>query len=181
MIEKIVKILNNGGVVVLPTDTVYGIFAISDNKKAIKKIYEIKKRYYKKPLQIFLQDKKLIKKYAIVNKYNEKYINKFLPGKYTLILKIRKIFKKKFKFLKCDTIGIRVIKYKLLNDILKKINSPLVATSANFSGDKTPVKFQDINKEILSKVGFYVKNDKIVSGIPSRVINVTGKEIKILR
>ncbi len=181
MIDKIIDILNKGGVVILPTDTVYGIFAISDNEKAINKIYKIKKRDYKKPLQIFLPDKKAIKKYAIVNKHNEKYINNFLPGKYTLIFKIRKTFKRKFKFIKGDTIGIRVIKYKLLNDILKKIKKPLAATSANLSGDKTPVKFRDINKEILNRVDFFIKNDDIVSGTASSVIDVKGKEIKILR
>ncbi len=181
MITNIVNILNRGGIVILPTDTVYGIFALSDNKKAINKIYDIKKRDYKKPLQIFLPDIKSIKKYAIINKNNKKYIDKFLPGKYTLIFKIRKKNKKKFIFLKDDTIGIRVIKYRVLNEILKKLNKPLAATSANFSGDKTPCKFSEINKKIIESVDYFLKDDSVVSGKPSRVIDVSGKEIKVLR
>ena len=180
LVDKTVKILKEGGIVILPTDTVYGIFGLSDNKKAINKIYRIKKRDRNKPFQIFLASKNEIKKYAILNT-NKKFINKYLPGKYTLIFKIKKDKKRKFPFINGNTIGIRIIKYGLLNKIIKKIKKPLAATSANLSGMPSPKSFNEINGEILGKVDFYIKDDSIVSGTPSGVIDVSEGFEKVLR
>lgn len=177
-IKKAVNLLLKGEVVILPTDTVYGLFGRAFDKNAGKKIYRIKGRDFVKPLQVFLSKKSDIFKYCQVNEKQKKYIDKYLPGPYTLILKLKKNQKKLFCFLK-DTIGIRIIKNKLLNEIIKK-TGPLAASSANFSGQPTPVKFKDINKNIVKKV-FFIKNDKFVKGKSSTVIDITGEEIKIIR
>ncbi len=177
--QFIIELLNSGGVVILPTDTVYGFFCSALNQFAVKRIYKIKGRDFSKPLQVFLCDKKQIKEYCYLNKKQIKYINKYLPGPYTLILKLRKTSRKLFPFLK-ETAGIRIIKSSFLNDIIKK-TGPLAATSANISGKKTPVFFDDISKIILKKVDFALKNDRFIKGKPSTVIDLTRNSLNIIR
>ena len=179
MTKKIIKLLLSGGIVILPTDTVYGIFCSALNKQAVNKIYKIKGRNFNKPLQVFFSDKNQIKKYCKLNSTQIKYIKKYLPGPYTFVLKLKKTAKKTFSFLK-NTIGIRIIKYNLLNNIIKK-TGPLAATSANISGKKTPVFFDDISKMLKNKVDFALKNDRFIKGNPSTVIDLTRNSLNVLR
>jgi len=180
VIKEIIQILNNGGVVILPTDTVYGFFCRANNKQAVKKIYKIKGRDFKRPLQVFLPGAGSIARYAVLDKGKRGFIKKHLPGPYTIILNLRATMKKRFVFLKAGTIGIRVVKIPFLKKILRS-TGPLAATSANLSGGKTPVKFDDISWELRSKAGICLINDRIVKGTSSRVIDLTGKKPEILR
>ncbi|MCX8092901.1 MAG: L-threonylcarbamoyladenylate synthase [Candidatus Goldbacteria bacterium] len=177
-IFEVIKKLKKGEVIILPTDTVYGLFCRAFDKQAVKKIYKIKGRDFSKPLQVFLSKKTEIFKYCKLNNRQKKYINKYLPGPYTLILELRDKYKKFFSFLK-DTIGVRIIKYKLLNEIIKK-TGPLAATSANLSGEPTPVKYNDIHPVLLEKL-FAFQDDSIVRGKASQVIDLTGEKLVILR
>jgi len=180
-IPEISKILNNHGVAVLPTDTVYGIFAKATDSRAVARIFRIKKRDKNKPLQVFLPDIKSIKKYAKLKPADNKIIKKLLPGPYTLVFKLKPQYKKVFSFLPGGTIGIRVIKSPMINRLMKETGSPLCATSANFSGGKTPVLFRDIEKKLLKQCDGYIKDDSFVSGDPSCVVDFNCREVKILR
>lgn len=179
MIKKIIKLLNSGAVIILPTDTVYGIFCSAFNKSAVRKIYKIKGRDFSKPLQVFLAGKNQIKQYCDLNNNQIKYINKYLPGPYTLIFNLKDSAKRLFSFLK-DTIGIRIIKYGYLKYIIKE-TGPLAATSANLSGTKTPVLFSDIPQKILKNADFALENNKIIKGKASSIIDLTRDSIKIIR
>jgi len=177
--KKIIKIIKSGGVVILPTDTVYGIFCSAFDKKEVKKIYKIKGRDFSKPLQVFFSEKKSLKKYCVFNKKQKIFLNKHLPGPYTLIFKLKPQIKKLFSFLQ-DTIGVRIIKSRFLNQIIK-YTGILAATSANISGDKTPVLFNDISKSIIKKVDYFIIDDNLIKGKPSKVIDLTDNKMKILR
>ncbi len=133
-IKDITAALKKGGVVILPTDTVYGIFCSALSKKGVSAVYKIKGRDNKKPLQVFLSDVSSIHEYAEITPAQEIQIGKMLPGPYTLILKLNPSHKRTFSFLKTGTIGVRVIKSDVLSSILKEMASPLAATSANISG-----------------------------------------------
>src|SRR3990167_204512 len=119
-------LLKKGGVVVCSTDTVYGFLADASNKKAVEKIYKIKKRPKSKPLSVFVKDIKIAKEIAIIDEKQEKRLKKYWPGKYTFILKL-KVESRKLKVfgIKKNSIALRIPKYKFLNDLLKKINRPL--------------------------------------------------------
>lgn len=133
-LNEAVTILNKGGVVICPTDTIYGFLADATNKKAVEKIYKIKKRPRSKPLPIFVKDLKMAKELAEIDDRQEKILKKYWPGKYTFVLKAKNQKpKSKIYGINKDTIAIRVPKYKFLNDLLKKINKPLVQTSVNIS------------------------------------------------
>src|SRR3990167_9759980 len=125
-LKKAITVIKSGGVVICPTDTVYGFLADATNKKAVEKIYKIKKRPKSKPLSVFVKDIKMAKEIAIIDEKQEKRLKKYWPGKYTFILKL-KVESRKLKVfgIKKNSIALRIPKYKFLNDLLKKINRPL--------------------------------------------------------
>ena len=111
-LNEAIKFLENGGVVVCPTDTVYGFLADASNKKAVAKIYKIKKRPESKPLAVFVKDLKMAKGLADINEKQEKSVKSKWPGKYTFVLNRKKI--KLYDGGK-NTIALRLPKYKFLN------------------------------------------------------------------
>jgi len=185
-LKKIIKIAINlirqGEVLVCPTDTVYGLVADATNKKAVKKLFKIKKRKSKNALPIFVKDLKMAKRFSEINKEKEKILRKVWPGKVTVILKK----KKGVKIFGVDrkTIGLRIPNYKLVKILLSKIKKPLTGTSANISGKPASTKIKAVisqfkNKEDLPDLILSVGNLK--KSLPSTVIDLTSKKFKILR
>jgi len=143
-IKEIVAALKNGAVLVLPTDTVYGLVCDATNKKATEKIFKIKKRPKSKPLPVFVKDIKMAKELAEITKDQEKILNKKWPGRYTFVLKRKK--GEKLYGVDKNTIALRIPKYKFLNDLFKKIDKPLVQTSVNISGQPSLNNIKEIIK-----------------------------------
>ena len=194
--SRAAKAIKEGIVVVFPTDTVYGFLADAFNKKAVNKIFKIKKRPRSKPLAVFVKDLKMAKKLAYIDEpasakgygeaKQEKILKKYWPGKFTFILKARKIETRSLLNLtlgKGGTIALRIPKYKFLNDLLKKINRPLAQTSVNISGKPALSKISDIKEfigrsdlPILVIDGGDLKKSKL-----SRIIDFTAKTLTRLR
>ena len=150
-LDEAVSALKVGGVVICPTDTVYGFLADAGNKKAVEKIFKIKKRPGSKPLPVFVKDLKMAKELAEINERQEKILKKRWPGKYTFVFKSKRrpdLFLSLTKFSERSglpqTIALRIPQYKFLNNLLKKINRPLAQTSANVSGEPAMAKISDI-------------------------------------
>ena len=177
-INDVSKILKSGGLAILPAGTVYGIFCRADEYAAVRRIYALKARDEKKPLQVFPGSVDKISKYAYVGKNKIKTIKKFLPGPYTIILKSRKALP---ALAGGHTIGIRVARGALINSVVRKVKAPLAATSANISGESPPKKFKDIKKEVLNSVDCALKKDTAVSGRPSDIIDLTGERVEALK
>ncbi|MCX6718148.1 MAG: L-threonylcarbamoyladenylate synthase [Candidatus Staskawiczbacteria bacterium] len=176
-IKKIVTALENGAVVVCPTDTVYGFLADATNKKAVDRIYKIKKRSKTKPLPVFVKDFKMAKELAEIDEKHAKALKSKWPGKYTFILN-----KKKVKLYGTDknTIALRIPKYKFLNDLLKKINKPLVQTSVNISGNSTLAKISDIIEQFGKYDIIIIDAGNLKKSKPSKIIDLTNNN-KIIR
>ena len=141
IIEKAVEILKNGGVIICPTDTVYGILADATNIKAVKKVFDIKNRPKDKSVPTFVKDIKMAKGLAKIDKEQESFLKKAWPGKVTMILEVKKNCKL-VKLLYKDTVGLRIPDYDLVNKIIKKVNKPLTGTSANISDKPASVKIK---------------------------------------
>lgn len=185
-LNSAIKILRNGGIVICPTDTVYGFLADASNKKAVAKIYKIKKRAKSKPLSLFVKDITMAKGLAEIDGRQLKTLKKYWPGKYTFILKrnyTRKLtaVKKSVYGISSDTIALRIPKYKFLNDLLKKIDRPLVQTSVNISGESPFLKMDDIISTFNTKDILFINGGNIKKGKPSRIIDLTHDKINILR
>jgi len=170
--------IKKGGVVVFPTDTVYGIGCDPYNKDAINKIYKIKGREATKQLPILGYSKKEIKEIAYFDENSEKISDKFWPGPLTLILKVKD---KKIE----ETLGlqgkiaVRVPNHPCVQSLLEKCKL-LVGTSANFSGQPS---FND-SKEIIGKFAGYdvlLDGEKIVDSGESTIIEFEGNKLKVVR
>jgi L-threonylcarbamoyladenylate synthase len=168
-INEAIEFLNNGRVVIFPTDTVYGFLADLHNSKAIEKIFKIKKRAKSKPLPVFIKDTKTARELAEISKEQEKILKKYWPGKHTFVLDGKN---------KKGTIALRIPKYKPLNNLLKKINKPLAQTSVNVSGRPELNKISDIKKTFDKEGILIVDAGNLPKRKPSSIINLTeGKKI----
>jgi L-threonylcarbamoyladenylate synthase len=182
-IEESIKVIEENGVIVFPTDTVYGLVCDATNQKAIQKLFQIKKRDLKKPIPVFVKDIEMAKQIAMVDEKQESFLKKIWPGKVTVILRAKIDFPEGVLG-KDKTIGLRIPDYAPLNALFNKINKPLSGTSANLAGEPSSLDINDIITQF--------KNEKfqpdlvIDAGMlelskPSTVIDLTGKKLKILR
>ena len=181
-LNEAVKVIKKGGVVVFPTDTVYGLIADAKNKTAVKKIFKVKKRSFKKPLPVFVKDLKMAKGLVKIDKKQEKILKKCWPGKVTVILKAKLTKFPKGIISKDKKIGLRIPDYKFLNILLRKLNRPLAETSANISGKRASIKIKEVFKQFERR---RYQPDLVFDGgnlrisLPSTVVDLI--DFKILR
>ena len=173
VIDEAVKVLADGGVILYPTDTVDGLGANIFNRKAVKKVYKIKKRSYLKPVSLLVSSKDAIPLVSKASLNQLNFIDKYLPGPYTFILKKSKIVPRHLTSGSVN-VGVRVPKSEIACSLAKIF--PITTTSANLSNKDT----LDTPEEILKQLGFEV--DLIIdvgplkSGNPSTIIDLTGEE-----
>ena len=153
-INQTVKVLESGGVILCPTDTIWGIGCDATNENAIKKIYKIKKRQENKPLILLIHDIHLLEKYiSSVPKIAYELINKSTQPT-TIIYEKPRLLPE--ILVRQNTIGIRVVKNHAINMILKKINKPITSTSANISNTTHAMNFSEIDIYIKNNVDYIV-------------------------
>ncbi|MEC5158348.1 L-threonylcarbamoyladenylate synthase [Chryseobacterium sp. MP_3.2] len=180
--EKLIETLKSGGTILYPTDTIWGIGCDATNVEAINKIFEIKKRDQNKSMIILVESEKRLQDIVEVPEIAWE-IMELSEKPVTLIYDNPKGLPKEM-LAEDGSIGIRLVKDLYLKKIITKLNSPLVSTSANFSGEKSPLKFSDISKEIVSAVDFVAEenHDKISEFSGSSVIRLwKDGRIKVLR
>lgn len=171
-LKKAASILRNGGLVAFPTETVYGLGANMLDKDAIKKVYRIKNRPQNKPLTIHMADIKIVER--IVGKIPskaKKLMDKFWPGPLTLVLK-DKMGKK---------IGFRMPDNRIAFLLIKEAAVPVVAPSANVSGRQAPTTAREVLNDLDGKIEMALDGGKTKIGIESTVVDLSGRNYKILR
>jgi len=181
-INAITKGLRRGKVAICPTDTVYGLIADATNKKAVEKIFKIKKRNLKKPVPIFVKNIKTAKRLAQINKQQEEFLRKVWPGRTTAVLKRKK--GKNIYGVNKKTIALRLPDYKLVIILLKKLNRPLTGTSANISGKPVSIKIKEVLKQFKKQKyqpDLVISAGNLPKSRPSTVIDLTTSPYKILR
>ncbi|SNV41921.1 t(6)A37 threonylcarbamoyladenosine biosynthesis protein RimN [Chryseobacterium taklimakanense] len=180
--EKALQTLKSGGTILYPTDTIWGIGCDATNIDAINRIFEIKKRENTKSMIILVESEKRLQDLVDVPEMAWEIID--LSEKPVTIVYDNPRGLPKEILAEDGSIGIRLVKDDLCKKLISKINKPLVSTSANFSGDKSPMKFSDINPEIISLVDYAVEEnrEKISEYSGSSVIRVWNDgRIKVLR
>ena len=177
-IEKASQIVNHGGIIIFPTDTVYGIGCNPYNKEAVEKIYEIKSRNTMKSVPVLTYSIKTAEKIVEFDQFTKKIVEKFWPGPLTIILKVTDKKIKESLNLK-NKIAIRVPDHKCTLELLKKCNF-LVGTSANISGD---LPYTDPEKCLkkLETYDIFIDGGIIASKGESTIIEIENEEIKIIR
>ena len=180
-INKAIKILTNGGLVIFPTETVYGLGGDATNKFAIKKIYQIKNRPMNNPIICHFKNINDIENNFIFNEKSYDLAKKFWPGPLTIVLekkknsKICSILSNNTKY-----VGCRVPNHSIAHKLLNEINFPLAAPSANLSTKLSSTKISHISKDLLKDV-YYLDGGESLYGLESTVISVESDVTKILR
>lgn len=181
-LKQAVLIIKKGGVVICPTDTVYGLIADAKNYSAVKKVFEIKKRKPNKPFSVFVKNIKAAKNIAFISQAQEKFLKKIWPGKLTAVLKAKPLNLPEGVISKHKKIGLRIPDYKILNVIIKKTDVLLIATSANITGQKASGKIKEVIKQFKNKKhqpDLILNAGNLKKSLPSTVIDV--ESLKILR
>ena len=177
-IEKTAQIIEKGGIVIFPTDTVYGIGCNPYNENSVKKIYEIKSRTELKSLPVLAYSLDVVKEITIIDEFTEKIIEKYWPGPLTLILELTDQKLKKSLNLG-NKIAVRIPDSKCTLKLLEKCRL-LVGTSANISGNSSYTNPNDCIKNI-KNYDIFLNGGTITSKGESTIIEIENEEIKIIR
>lgn len=180
-LKEVTNCFKSGGLVIFPTETVYGLGADATNSKAVDDIFVAKGRANDNPLIVHLSDISEIEKYAeISNDIEKKLIDCFMPGPFTLILKKKKNIPNNVSA-GLDTVGIRIPSNKIAHAILDFGKLPIAAPSANVSGRPSGTNISDIIYEFDGKVNYIIDGDTTDIGLESTVVKVINNVPTILR
>ncbi len=180
LIERCAEIIKNGGSVVYPTETVYGLGVDVFNREACLKVFDIKERDRNKPLIVHMNDVNDV--YKVAKNISEnaiKLMKKYWPGALTIILEKSDLISDAVSQNK--NVGIRIPNNKIELEIIKKAKTCITGTSANLSGKSSIVDPRLAYKELNGRVDIVIDGGVCEIGQPSTIIDMTGSGIKLLR
>jgi L-threonylcarbamoyladenylate synthase len=181
-ILQAVKVFNDGGIVIFPTDTAFGIGCRMDNEEAIERLYKIRKRPVTQAASLLVADESMAAEYVrdIPKKVRESLIKPFWPGGLTIVLDSRQEKISELVRGGGSTIGVRMPDHDVLLTVIRQVGVPILGPSANFHGEKTPFSIQDLDPELIKKVD-YVLQGSCKQEKASTVIDCTVTPWNILR
>jgi len=178
-IRKAAEILRDGGLIVFPTDTIYGLGCDLHNKRALEKIFRIKNMNEKSPLSFISPDLSRVAMYAHVSNRAYRLMNKYLPGPFTFILPaMREV--NKYMLYKRKQIGIRVPKNNVCRMLTQELGNPVISTSVPLWGEKILNSGEVIHEYFGRQIDLVLDIGVLVSE-PSTVIDCTDEEFRIIR
>lgn len=181
-IEQAIKILKNGGIVIFPTDTAFGIGCRMDDEDAIKRLFQIRKRPETQATPVLVSDREMAEEYLveIPNDVSEKLINPFWPGALTIVLPCKTEKVPELVRGKGSNLGVRMPNHETALQIIEGVGVPILGPSANFHGEKTPYAFEELNPELIKLVDFVVPGECSVK-LASTVIDCSVSPWRTLR
>jgi len=175
-VSEVVSVWWSGGLVVYPTDTVYGLGADAENEEAVLRVYEVKGRERDKPLTIAVSDFDMLEGYAVLNKVSRELVRHFLPGKVTFILPKTKRVPDSVN---PKAIGVRIPNLDLTRDLIRSFGRAVTATSANRSGSPPKRDPREVAEEI--EVDLLLDYGVLPPSRPSTVVDLTGERPVLVR
>ena len=179
LIRRVVEVLEGGGVIGYPTDTIYGVGCDLFNQDAIRKIHRLKKLGEKKPLSFICSDLKDISRYAYVSNYAYKMMKRLLPGPYTFVLKATKLVPK-IAMTKQNTVGIRIPDNKICLTLVKELGHPIISTSVYKPDEGLFNEPAEIEERFGKQLDLVIDGGVIVAE-HSSIIDLTGDSPKVIR
>jgi len=179
--EMLSAILMNGGVVVYPTDTIYGIGGIIYDRRVVDKIYKIKERLRDKGLPILFGSIEKIEEIAILNPLAKKLAQRFWPGMLTLVVPLKR---RELRFLTGleDKIAVRIPSDEIVLEVIKLAGGAIIGTSANLSGKLPCTNIKCVISQLDERMDAIVDGGKRGTGLPSTIVEIQDdKKIKIIR
>jgi len=180
-LEIVGQTIAKGGLVIFPTETVYGIGTNGLDIKAIARLYSVKKRDLNKPISLLVSGIDMVSEIAYnISDVEYKLMEAFFPGPFTIILKKKSIISDILTAGK-DTIGVRMPDCEITQKLIEYANCPIAAPSANISGKPSGTNINDFIKDFDNKVDYIVDNGEAKIGIASTIIQVIDGIPHILR
>lgn len=176
--KKASKILQNGGLIAFPTETVYGLGVIFDNEQSYERLINVKRRPPEKPFTLMCGSLDDIKKYAYVNELAQKLIDAFMPGQFTIILKAKENLPR-WVVSKEGNVGIRISDDKFVQNLIIETGKPLLVPSANRSGENPCHTSNEVKDSLGNDLDAIIIGES-VSNIPSTIVFVDDS-IHIIR
>jgi L-threonylcarbamoyladenylate synthase len=184
ILKQVIKIIDSGGVVCFPTETVYALAADASNSKAVDRIYDIKGRNSSKPLSVLVGDIYQAKRIVHFNERAQKLALRFFPGPLTMVLNTKPHHNLAPNINReIGTVGIRMPSHALSLKILKASGKAIVGTSANLSGGSVvnAANPKNVIKAIGDKIDIMVDQGETELGIDSTIVDLSTDETKLLR
>jgi len=184
IIKETLAVLKSGGLVVFPSDTVYGLLADSTNPKAIEKVLSFKDRPVGKAISVFVADKKMAEDYVALNQNALNVVNNLLPGPFTVICQSRHKTDSRLEA-ENGTLGIRLPDFPLITKLVTSFKKPITATSANIPGrpavHSISALLNTLSKKKKSLLALIVDSNNLPKNRPSTVLDTTTGQLKTLR
>ena len=176
--KKASKILQNGGLIAFPTETVYGLGVIFDNEQSYERLINVKRRPPEKPFTLMCGSLDDIKKYAYVNELAQKLIDAFMPGQFTIILKAKENLPR-WVVSREGNVGIRISDDKFVQNLIIETGKPLLVPSANRSGENPCHTSNEVKDSLGNDLDAIIIGES-VSNIPSTIVFVDNS-VHIIR
>jgi len=179
LVRKVIEVLEKGGVIGYPTDTVYGVGCDLFNQEAIRKIHRLKKMEGKKPLSFICSNLKDISRYAHVSNYAYKMMKRLLPGPYTFVLTATKLVPK-IAMTKQNTVGIRIPDNKICLSLVRELGHPIISTSVYKPDEGLYNDPAEIEERFAKQLDLVIDGGVIVAE-HSSIIDLTDEFPKVIR
>jgi L-threonylcarbamoyladenylate synthase len=182
-IKAAIAVLQKGGIILYPTDTIWGLGCDAGNEAAVQRIYAIKNRVDSKSMLVLMENAALIERYVDEVPDVAYDLIELTDKPLTIIFDGAKNLAKNL-IAEDGSIGIRITSEAFSSELIRRFKRPIVSTSANISGNPSPARFSDIDQGIIDSVDFVVKfrQDEIKKAVPSSIMKLgKGGEIKIIR
>jgi len=167
IIDKAVNILGKGGMVVYPSDTVYGIAADATNESSVGKLDRLKDRRNDQKYSYNFSDIDMVKKFFKLEDFQEEILNKYLPGPYTFVLH--------------ENLSVRIPKDCIIVPITASLGKPTTATSANITGKTPATNIKNLDAKIYLAADLLIEGQEHSGAQPSTVVDIITKDFKVLR
>ena len=178
-LDEAAELLRQGKVIAFPTETVYGLGAVFDNKEAYDELVKVKRRPPTKPFTLMLADKEDVEKYARLNRVSKAIVNELMPGQITMITHAQPGLPS-WCVSEIGNIGIRIADYDLIRDLIRKTGKPLLVPSANKSGEQPGTTAQEVVDAFGDEIPAVI-DGRTVSNLPSTIVLVEETHTEIFR
>lgn len=186
---KAVEVIKQGGIVIFPTDTAFGIGCRIDDEKAVERLFKIRKRPVTQPTPVLFDSTERVKEYVFpfgaqgkpFGRDVEQLMNRYWPGALTIVLKCQTSKVPVLVRGGGDALGVRIPDNRIVWQLIKGVSVPILGPSANFHGGKTPYDFKALDKELIKLVDFVLEGNTKGRHVPSTVVDCSKKPWKIIR
>ena len=179
-VEKAINILRDGGVIAMPTDTLYALTASASDEQAVGRVYEVKVREQGKPLPLFVAGLPMAESIAVIGEGARRLAERFWPGQLTIVVARREDYQS-LALAGSGTVALRQPDNGTAQAIVEALGSPVTGTSANLSGGPDPVTAEDVRAQIGDRVDLILDAGACPVGVSSTIVDCTAEEVRILR